>query len=178
MSRSQDQTHFVDEPDARSAQERSELWRKLEKVRMAMLTTHDREGEMTSRPLTTQQVQEEGVAWFFIPLDGGVAEELGRDPRVLLTYADVSDNFFVALRGKAQILKDRAKVKELWSPLVAAWFPRGQDDPSLALLRVDVEKGEYWDPGSSKLVQFFAMAKSALTRTPPKNMGEHHEFRN
>jgi general stress protein 26 len=120
MSRNQDQTHFVDPPDAPTAQERSELWRKLEKVRMTMLTTHDRDGEMTSRPLTTQQVQEEGVAWFFIPLDGGVAEELGRDPRILLTYADLSDNFFVALRGKGQILKDRAKVKELWSPLVTA----------------------------------------------------------
>ena len=178
MSRDTEPDHFTDEPKVPTAEERAALWRSLEKVRMAMLTTHDRQGEFTSRPLTTQQAQEDGVVWFFIPLDGGVAEELGRDPRVLLTYADVSDNFFVALRGRGQVLKDRAKVEELWSPLVGAWFPGGPDDPDLALLRVDVEKGEYWDPGASKLVQFFAMARSALTRSPPKNMGDHHEFRN
>jgi len=89
----------------------------------------------------------------------------------------VSDNFFVALSGTGQILKDRAKARELWNPLAGAWFPDGVDDPNLALLRVEVEKGEYWDPGSSRMVQMFAMAKAAITRTPPKNIGEHHEFR-
>ena len=119
------------------------------------------------------------MLWFFVPLDGGIAEELGRDPRVMLTYADLSDNFFVALRGTGQILKDRAKVKELWNrDGRRVVHRRGPDDPTLALLRIDVDKGDYWDPGSSKLVQFFSIAKSALTRTPPKNAGEHREFRN
>jgi Pyridoxamine 5'-phosphate oxidase like len=55
---------------------------------------------------------------------------------------------------------------------------RGPEDPNLGLLRVDVENGEYWDPVASKLVQFFAMAKAAVTRTPPQNIGEHRRFSN
>ena len=170
--------HFNGEPTEPTEAERAELWRKVEKVRMAMLTTHDRSGALTSRPITTQQAEPEGVLWFFVPIDGGMAEELGRDPRLILNYAELSDNFFVALSGTGQILKDRAKARELWSPMAGAWFPDGPEDANLALLRVEVEKGEYWDPGSSKLVQFFAMAKAALTGSPPRNLGEHHEFRN
>jgi general stress protein 26 len=170
--------HFSGEPTEPTAGERADLWRKVGKVRMAMLTTHDRHGALTSRPITTQQAEKDGVLWFFIAVDGGIAEELGRDPRLLLNYVDLSDNFFVALTGTGQVLKDRAKVHELWSPLAGAWFPQGEQDPNLALLRVDVEKGEYWDPGSSKLVQFFAIAKAALTHSPPRNVGEHREFRN
>jgi len=161
-----------------SDKERRELWHRLEKVRMTMLTTHDLEGELTSRPVTTQQAQEDGVLWFFVPIDGGIAEELGRDPRVMLNYVDLSDNLYVSLRGTGQILKDRAKVRELWNAMAGAWFTQGPDDPKLALLRVDVDRGEYWEPDVSKVVQFFSIAKAALTRTPPKHVGEHREFRN
>ena len=171
------QEHFNDGRTEPTAAERADLWRKAEKVRMAMLTTHDATGAMTARPVTTQQAEARGVVWFFVPIDGGMAAEVGRDPRVLLAYADLSDNFFVALTGTARVLHDRDKIRELWSPMAAAWFPKGIDDPNLALLRVDVERGEYWDPGSSKLVQFFAIAKAALTRTPPHDVGEHREFR-
>jgi general stress protein 26 len=158
--------------------ERRELWHKLEKVRFTMLTTHDLDGELASRPVTTQQAQEDGVLWFFVPVDGGIAEELGRDPRVMLNYVDLSDNLYVSLRGTGQILKDRAKVRDLWNAMAGAWFTQGPDDPKLALLRVDVDKGEYWEPEVSKVVQFFSIAKAALTRTPPKHVGEHREFQN
>ena len=68
--------------------------------------------------------------------------------------------------------------RELWNAMAGAWFTRGPDDPKLALLRVDVDKGEYWEPDVSKVVQFFSIAKAALTRTPPKHVGEHREFQN
>lgn len=169
--------HFNDDRAEPTGEERADLWRKVEKVRMAMLTTHDRTGAMTARPITTQQAEPVGVVWFFIPRDGGMAEELARDPRVLLNYADLSDNFFVALTGTGHVSQDRAKMRELRNPMGGAWFPKGVDDPNLALLRIDVEKAEYWNPGSSKLVQFFAIAKAALTHTPPHDVGEHREFR-
>lgn len=169
--------HWNHDSTTISSEQREELWRKLEKLRFAMVVTHDHQGAMTARPLTTQQIENTGTAWFFVPLDGEVAEELAADPRTLVVYSDLGDNFYVALRGTGKVVKDAAKIRELWSPLVAAWFPRGPEDPNLGLLCVDIDKGEYWDPGSSKLVQFYAMAKAAITRTPPRNVGEHREFR-
>ena len=70
-------------PQPATGEDRRALWRKLEKLRMAMVATHDVAGEMTARPLTTQQVEDDGTAWFFVPLDGGVSEELARDARAL-----------------------------------------------------------------------------------------------
>ena len=32
------------------------------------------------------------------------------------------------------------------------WFPEGKDDPEIALLRVNLEKAEYWDSPSSTVV--------------------------
>jgi len=157
--------------------ERAELWRRLEKVRMAMLTTHDGDGRLAARPITTQQAETSGVLWFFIPMEGDIAEDLARDPRVALTYVDLSENLFVALRGTGQVLKDRAKARSLWNALAGAWFPHGPDDPRLALLRVDVERGEYWDAGASRLIQFFSIARAALTHTSPRHPGNHREFR-
>jgi len=60
--------------------------------------------------------------------------------------------------------------------MTGAWFPGGPEDPSLGLLRVKVQRGDYWDVESSKLVQFFSLAKATLTKTPPTETGTHKKF--
>lgn len=164
------------DPREPTEQQRAALWRRLEAVRMAILTTHDAEGHLASRPITTQQAEASGVLWFFIPLEGDIADDLARDPRVALAYVDLSESLFVALRGHGQVLKDRAKARSLWNALAGAWFTHGPDDPRLALLRVDVDKGEYWDAGASRLVRFFSLARAALAHQPPRHPGDQREF--
>lgn len=60
-------------------------------------------------------------------------------------------------------MRDKEKAKELWKPLLKAWFPKGLEDPDLALLKVSVESAEYWDAPSSKMVQIAGIAKAAVT---------------
>src|SRR3546814_4736602 len=58
-----------------------------------------------------------------------------------------------------------------WSSDVCSsdlWFPKGLDDPDLALLRVAVEKAEYWDSPSAAMTYLYGYAKSRLTGRPPK----------
>jgi len=45
------------------------------------------------------------------------------------------------------------------------------------VLQVDVERVDYWDSGKSRVVQMLTMAKAAVTKTPPSDMGEHGTFR-
>jgi general stress protein 26 len=40
-------------------------------------------------------------------------------------------------------------VDRLWNRFVAAWYERGKDDPKLALLRLDPDRGQIWLDGSS-----------------------------
>jgi general stress protein 26 len=44
-----------------------------------------------------------------------------------------------------------------------AWFPEGEDDPNIAVLRVDVTEAQYWEASSSKLVFGIKYLASAVT---------------
>jgi general stress protein 26 len=46
---------------------------------------------------------------------------------------------------------DRAVIDRLWNRFVAVWYEGGKEDPTLALLRLDLESAEIWLDGSSLL---------------------------
>jgi general stress protein 26 len=159
------------------AEDKHELWERLETLRTAMLTTHDEEGRMGSRPVTVLKI-ENGTMWFFTPLNGGIAADIKPDSDVHLSVMDKDEDLFVSMRGEAQVTHDPAKAKELWSTMAGAWFPGGHDDPNLGVMRIDVHQGDYWDVKASKLVQFYEMAKASLIKRTPENLGDHRRFTN
>jgi len=72
-------------------------------------------------------------------------------------------NSYVSVVGEAEVVTDPAKIKELWNPTLKAWFPKGLDDPKLALLKVKALSAEYWDATSSTMQIAYNMVKSTLT---------------
>jgi general stress protein 26 len=141
----------------------SVLLDKIKDVKIAMLTTIDQDGALHSRPMATLKAEEDGELWFFTGASSPKVAEVKDDQRVNLSYADPGDTLFVSVSGTAQLVRDPAKAKELWSPLMKAWFPEGLDDPNLGLLRVKIEKAEYWDGPSSKMVQLAGFLKAIVT---------------
>lgn len=161
------------------ASERSDI----EKIRdlikgisFAMLTTVDEDGSLRSRPMQTQETEFDGELWFFTGASTPKVGEVQRDQRVNLSYADPDDNRYVSLSGTAALVLDRAKMKELWKPVLKAWFPGGLEDPELALLRVKVEKAEYWDSPSSKMVQLAGFLKAIATGKRLEYAGENEKL--
>ena len=49
------------------------------------------------------------------------------------------------LHGHATISTDKAKIKELWKPVIKTWFTEGIDDPRITVIRVTPTDGYYWD---------------------------------
>jgi general stress protein 26 len=177
MSRTEAKSHAAPRPDTATPADREDLWKRIEELRFVMLTTHDRDGTLNARPVSTQEVDPDGALWFFVARDGGIAADVTRNPHVNVCVMDVGQDLYVWLRGTAELVDDRAKVEALWSPMARAWFVEGPGDPNLGLLRVEVQRGDYWDVKSSTLVQFFALAKAILTKTPPsKDAGTHKQF--
>lgn len=75
---------------------------------------------------------------------------------------------FVSVSGTAKAVEDRAKVDELWKESWKIWFPQGKSDPALCLLRVDGNKGEYWDNSGASGIQYLIEAgKAYVTGTRP-----------
>ena len=138
----------------------------IKDIRIAMLTTVDDDGMLRSRPMGTHDLADDGTLWFFTHADAPKVEEVEREHQVNVNYAKPDDNRWVSISGLADLVRDRSKMEELWKPFLRTWFPKGLDDPELALLRVRVEKAEIWDESGSPLVVGFGLAKALVTGQP------------
>ncbi|MEJ7848657.1 MAG: pyridoxamine 5'-phosphate oxidase family protein [Pyrinomonadaceae bacterium] len=134
----------------------------IEGIDFCMLTTIDG-GHLRSRPMSTQEFGLDGDLWFFTSDNTHKVDEITADSRVNVAYSKPEDNAYVSVSGTAEISKDRAKIEELWNPILKAWFPEGLDDPTLCLLKVSVEEAEYWDSSNSTLVQIAGFLKAMVT---------------
>ena len=161
-----------------STNDRDEVIQKLgsliRDIRVAMLTTVDEAGHLHSRPMATQATDFDGTLWFFTRSDSPKVGEIDREHRVNVSYADAHKQHYVSVSGAARLVRDPARNKALWNPLLKAWFPDGLDDPALALLRVDVERAEYWDAPSSTVVHLVGFVK-ALVTGKTYEPGEHEK---
>lgn len=136
------------------------LAEKINGIRIAMLVTTSDEG-LHARPMATQEVTFDGDLWFFTSVDAEKTQEIARHPQVCVAYADPSDQRYVSVSGTARVIDDRARMKALWTPFLNVWFDKGADDPMLRLIRVRVERAEYWDAPSGRLVQLLGFIRKA-----------------
>jgi general stress protein 26 len=148
----------------------------IEDIKIGMLTTEDDDGTLRSRPLQTVGVDDNGSLWFFTSATSPkVAESKADGGRVNVSYANPAKQDYVSVSGKATITRDREKMKQLWTKWVEAFFPKGLNDPDLALLRVDIEKAEYWDAPGSAIGRAYGLAK-ALAAGKTDALGENQKL--
>lgn len=134
-------------------QEELETLRKLIKgVDTAMLTTVTEEG-LVSRPMKTQEIEFDGDLWFFTKKETNKYEEILHDQDVNVAYAGKS---YVSVRGRAEIVEDLDKKKELWSKEYEVIMQTSYDNPNVILIKVKAEAAEYWETGNfTKKIAFF-----------------------
>ena len=148
----------------------------IKAVDICMLTTVDERGELHSRPMSNnREVEFGGDLWFFTYGSSHKADEVGRVPKVNASFADTGAQLYASVSGRAEVVRDRAKVKELWQPHLKAWFPEGVDTPDIALLKVTAERAEYWD-GSQSLVAHAVGLVSSLIKGEPSQAGENEKI--
>jgi general stress protein 26 len=134
----------------------------IKDIEFAMLTTVEEDGTLRSRPMATQQVEFDGDLWFFTKANSPKVDEVEREHEVNVSYASPDDQRYVSVSGRAQLVRDPEKIKELWNPAYKAWFPEGLDDPELALLKINVKQAEYWESSSSAVVHLLGLAKATV----------------
>ena len=154
-----------------------EKLRKMVKdIDFCMLTTVDENGGLHSRPMSSNgDIDSDGDIWFFTSASSHKVSEIAKLPKVNLSFADPDNQRYVSVSGKAQIIRDRKKIEELWRPEFKIWFPEGKDDPEVALLRVSLEKAEYWDSPSSTIGFALSFVSSLITGKEP-DMGENKKL--
>lgn len=141
----------------------AKIAKEIKGIRMAMLTTVALDGSLHSRPMATQEQDFDGDLWFFTDKHSVKVDELEANNRVNVAFVSPDDNRYVSITGKAKLVLDQAKIDELYSPAIKAWFPDGKDDPNISLIHVDPDVAEYWDSPNSKLVQVAGFLKALAT---------------
>lgn len=132
----------------------------------AMLVTRNHAGELRARPMVVADAGSDGTIWFLTQHESGKIGEVLADDHVAVTMQ--SDNSYLSLSGQAEPVDDPGKIDELWNEAWKTWFPEGKDDPTLCLLRVRGQRGEYWDnSGTGGLEYLFEATKAYLSGTRP-----------
>ena len=155
------------------------LGKLISDVQFAMLTTADPDGSLRSRPMATHfnhnAKEFDGTLWFFTKDHSPKVDEVQKDHHVGVSFASPEQSTYVSVSGMATLVKDRAKNEELWDKKYIAWFPKGLDEPELALLKVTVDKAEYWDAPSSTVAHIVGFVKAATTGKPA-HVGDHDKI--
>ncbi len=118
---------------------------------------------LSSRPMATQKVDDEGNIWFLSDKSSDKNTDIHSDQRVQLFYSANSNYEYLSVYGTAEISFDKEKIHEMWTSLTKAWFPGGEDDPTISLIKVIPEDGYYWDTKNNKIISLFKIAKSIVT---------------
>ncbi len=144
----------------------------IKDVHIAMLTTVAEDGTLRSRPMANPDNPFDGVLWFVTRNDSGKTDEIRHDSEVLVSYAEPKDGKYIALSGRAAIVRDKGLIHNHWTPAAKAWFPDGPDDPAVALIQVHIDSAEYWEANSSKLVRFTKLALASVTGADKTDVGD------
>ena len=123
------------------------------------ITTGDTDG---CRPMNVREVDEEGNLWFLSADDSHTNQEISINPAVHLFFQGSAHSDFLHLRGHATISRDKAKIKELWEPMIKTWFTEGMDDPRITVIKVTPSTGYYWDNKHGNLIAGIKIMVGAL----------------
>jgi general stress protein 26 len=115
------------------------------------------------RPMSVQQIDDQGNLWFLSANDSHKNQEIAIDRSVKLFFQGSAHADFMYLTGKAEIITDRNKIEELWDPIMKTWFTEGKDDPRITVIKFIPEEGYYWDTKHGRAIAFLKMMVGAAT---------------
>jgi general stress protein 26 len=128
----------------------SDLAEKMRGIDIAMLSTKTASGEIASRPMSNNgDVDYDGDSYFFALGSTQMVRDIEGDDRVSLAFSVEPGLFaggglFIAVEGKASIIRERSQFEAHWAPDLDAWFEQGIDTPDLVMLKVHAKRIKYW----------------------------------
>jgi general stress protein 26 len=134
------------------ASSRELIWKHVNHIGTCMMVTMNPEGGVRSRPMRGTIDEPGNAIWFFTDRDTDKDEDVQRDARACLTFADPRDQTYVSLSGRIALIHDRDMIAAHWNDGAEVYYPNGKDDNSVVLMKFTAESGEYWDAPSSPII--------------------------
>ena len=90
----------------------------------------------TCRPMSAIKVCDQGNIWFFSEKDSDKNKAIASDKIVQLFFSHPAKGSYLVVNGEAEIILDKSKIEELWTPVAKIWFKEGKDDPTISIIKV------------------------------------------
>lgn len=145
-----------------SAADIDRVWTLVEDIPIAMVVTHEGErGDLRSRPMAARPSREEGAIYFLTDVDSPKADEIRRDDMICLAFADHRTKKYLSITGRAEIIDDQQRIKQIWSIYDKAFWPDASD-PRIRILRVTPESAEFWE-GAGAIVTAVKLVAASVS---------------
>ena len=144
-----------------------QLWREIDKGTTVMLGLVGEPSHQHFQPMTAFCEKEQGgPVWFYLRKNNDLVRVAGQGGAAMFNLMR-GHEFFACVAGRVREDHDPERIRRFWNPVVAAWFPEGQDDPNLTLLRFDCEDAQVWVSHGNPLKFGWEIAKANATKTKP-----------
>lgn len=121
---------------------------------------------VSARPMAVQEVDDEGNIWFLIANDSHTYNDLKQEPLAQLFFQGSHYSDYLNVYGIANLSDDKEKIKQFWKPVLKAWFTEGEDDPRIAVVKLEPTEAYYWDNKHGNAIAFIKqLAGAALGKT-------------
>ena len=123
----------------------TDLADKMAGMDIAILSTVTSDGSIAGRPMSNNaEVEYDGTSTYFTTDDTRTVSDVGANPNVGLGFQG-TDGFYLAVEGRAELIRDKAAFAEHWTSDIEKWFADGIDTPGLVLVQVVADRAHYWD---------------------------------
>ncbi|WP_296404797.1 pyridoxamine 5'-phosphate oxidase family protein [Psychrobacter sp.] len=134
----------------------------IEQVKYAMFSTVNAKGDVHAWPMTTTKADLDNKAiWFIGDKGSDIVADIKTNKKVGLSYATQDEKNYLSISADAELVDDKDKLDELWSPIYDSFFEHGKEDEAVQLIKVIPHGAEYWTSGSS-LINAFKMVSAMI----------------
>ena len=147
---------------AGSAFERRRVRELIQRGGVAILMTIDEYGAQIGRPMLPLFLDNDPHIYFLTHQSSRKVTQVAARPQIALTI--ISAHCYMVVAGSCSLSREPELIRRLWHPTYRAWFPDGKNDREATVLRVVVQRVDYWEPSRSQLVRLLQAVKAVVTR--------------
>ena len=152
-----------------------DLYKLIDGIETAMLTTQRPDGSLVSRAMQTQRRTAGVDLWFMSNWFSDKLDEIATNPQVNVSFYRDRTREWVSVSGRAIISRDRNLIRGLYQPDWKMWLgdnggaeDGSAEDPRIALILVSAESATYSKQDRPTPVVLFNLVKGMITGEPPK----------
>ncbi len=110
----------------------------------AMLITCQGDGTLHARPMAIADLSV-GCGLRFITNDQSPKMQEIQTNSHVYVVCQKENSSYLSIAGTASVVFEREGIEAVWDDSFLVWFPKGKEDPHLALITVVPQRIEYWE---------------------------------